>query len=122
MVVVREARDVEMSGRAFEPMSSEEKARVLFASQPRAMERLEQLFAHIMVDEVGHVHFVQSGLGPRRLAWARRLMPVVAWGVLDDIPELVQLFGRDEIMRRAKAADVDAAAAGYADRYVFAAA
>lgn len=96
-----------------------EKARVLFAPQPRVLARIEALFGQIMVDEVGHVHFVRSGLGPQRLAWARRILPLVAWGVLLDIPELSLLFGREEIMRRAKAADVDAAAATYPDRFIF---
>lgn len=96
-----------------------EKARVLFANQPQVLERIEGLFGQIMVDEVGHVHFVRSGLSPQRLAWARRILPLVAWGALEDLPELVHLFGRDEIMRRVKSADVDAAAAGYPDRFVF---
>jgi hypothetical protein len=39
-------------------------------------------------------------------------------GVLDDIPELKLLFGRQELMRRAMAADVDSAAAAYPDRFV----
>lgn len=96
-----------------------EKARELFASQPAVLARIESLFGQILVDEVGHVHFVRSGLSPRRLAWARRILPLVAWGVLDEMPELVRLFGRDEIMRRAKAADVDGAASAYPDRFVF---
>ena len=96
-----------------------EKARVLFAQQPRVLARIEALFGQIMVDEVGHVHFVRSGLSPQRLLWARRLLPLVAWGVLADIPELSILFGREEIMRRARAADVDAAAATYPDRFIF---
>lgn len=96
-----------------------EKARELFASQPKALERIETLFAQILVDEVGHVQYVRSGLNPTGLAWAQRIMPLVAWGALDEMPELVRLFGRDEIIRRAQAADVDALAAPYPDRFVF---
>jgi hypothetical protein len=59
-------------------------------------------------------------MSPARLAWARRLFPLVAWGLLRESPELVALLGRDEIIRRAMAADVDAAARPYADRFVFA--
>ena len=95
-----------------------EKARVLFASQPVALARIESLFGQIMVDEVGHVHYVRSGLSAPRLAWARRILPLVAWGALQDLPELVQLFGRQEIMRRVNAANVDGAAAGYPDRFI----
>jgi hypothetical protein len=96
-----------------------EKARVLFAAQPAVLARIEALFAQIMVDEVGHVHFVRSKLGPRQLWLARRLLPLVCWGALSDLRELVVLFGRDTLMARARAADVDAAAAPYADRFVF---
>jgi hypothetical protein len=34
-----------------------------------------------------------------------------------NVPDLVQLFGREAIMRRVTAADVDDAAAGYPDRF-----
>lgn len=96
------------------------KARVLFKEQPRALARVEQLFAQIMVDEVGHVHFVRSNLGPVRIALAKRLLPLVAWGVLRDIPELGLLLGRDTVIATALAGQVDAAAASYSDRFVFA--
>lgn len=99
-----------------------EKARELFAHQPEALGRIERLFGQIMVDEVGHVHFVRSCLGPQGLAWARRLLPLVAWGLLVESPELVRLFGRDALMRRIQAGDVDGAAAAYPDRFDFAAA
>jgi hypothetical protein len=93
-----------------------ERARVLFAHEPAALARIEKLFAQIMVDEVGHVHFVRSRLSPAGLAWARRLLPLVARGALDDLPEMYALFGRDTILRRIQEADVDAAAAPYPDR------
>lgn len=95
-----------------------DKARSLLAGQPRALARIESLFGQILVDEVGHVHYVRSTLGPARLAVARRIAPLVAWGVLHDIPELVALFGREALMRRMAEADVDGAAAGYPDRLV----
>lgn len=95
-----------------------EKARMLFAGQPEVLSRVEALFGQIMVDEVGHVHFVRSQLGPWRLALARRLLPFVARGVLDDLRELEALFGREAIMKRILAADVDGAAAPYPDRFV----
>jgi len=95
------------------------KARELFAHQPKVLARHEALFGQIMVDEVGHVHFVRSTLSPRRLAWARAALPVVAWSLLDESPELLRLFGRETVMRRILAADVDAAAATYPDRFSF---
>ncbi len=94
-----------------------EKARVLFSSQPEVVARIEALFGQILVDEVGHVHFVRSQLSPSGLAWAKRLLPMVAGGVLDGIAELDLLFGRDLILQRVRAADVDAAAAPYPDRF-----
>ncbi len=71
-----------------------------------------------MVDEVGHVHFVRSCLSARQLVLAHWLLPLIAWGALRDLPELVQLFVRDEIMRRVQVADVDAVASTYPDRFV----
>jgi hypothetical protein len=95
-----------------------EKASQLFAVQPPVLVRLEALFGQILVDEVGHVHFVRSRVGPAGLALARRLLPLVASGVLDDLPELEQLFGRARVLSTIRAAQVDAAAAAYADRFV----
>jgi hypothetical protein len=94
-----------------------EKARALFSAQPNVLERLESLFGQILVDEVGHVHFVRSGLNAWQLAWAKRLLPLVAWGALRDLPELVLLFGQEELMRRVVEANVDAAAESYPDRF-----
>jgi hypothetical protein len=96
-----------------------EKARQLFDSQPKVLARLESLFSQIMVDEVGHVHFLRSRMSAQQVAWAKRILPLIAWGVLNDIPELVQLFGKETIMQRVEAADVDRAAATYKDRFVF---
>jgi hypothetical protein len=95
-----------------------DKARSLFAEQPRALARIEALFAQIMVDEVGHVHFVRSRLRPELVALSRRIAPLVALGAMSDIPELLPLFGKETILQRTLAADVDAAAAPYEDRFV----
>ncbi len=97
-----------------------DKARTLFAAQPAALARIEALFAQILVDEVGHVHYVRSRLSGAQLAAARRLLPIVARAVLDDITELSLLFGRDALLRHVAAADVDAAAAAHDDRLVLA--
>jgi hypothetical protein len=50
------------------------------------------------------------------------MLPIVVGSVLSDIPELGLLFGPDELLRRAREADVDAAASAYADRLVLEAA
>jgi hypothetical protein len=54
-----------------------DKARELFADQPGPLARIEALLRQILVDEVGHVHFLQSRLEPARLAIARRLLPLI---------------------------------------------
>ena len=95
------------------------KARELFASQPAALARIEELFAQIMVDEVGHVHYARSLLDGPRLAIAKRLLPVVAKGATDGMPEFWQLFGREHAMKLILRAGVDAAAAPYTDRFVW---
>lgn len=97
-----------------------EKARTLFADQPAVVARIEALFGQILVDEVGHVHFVRSTLGPTGLALARRLLPVLARATLRDLPELERLFGREVLMERVLAAEVDRAAEGYPDRLILA--
>ncbi|MFV8750970.1 hypothetical protein ACNOYE_10535 [Nannocystaceae bacterium ST9] len=99
-----------------------EKARTLFASQPETLARIETLFGQILVDEVGHVQYIRSTLAPARLQWARRIMPLVAWGALRDIPELIALFGRDVLMQRVASIDVESAAASYPDRLILPAA
>jgi len=96
-----------------------ERARKLFARQPDALARIEALFAQILVDEVGHVHYVRSRLSATQLAAAKVLLPVVVASVIDDIPELVLLFGRQALYRHARAGDVDASASLYDDRLVF---
>jgi hypothetical protein len=95
-----------------------EKARTLFVRQPRALARIEALFGQILVDEVGHVQYVRSTLGPTQLSWAQRIAPLVGWGALREMPELVLLFGREEILRRVAAADVESAASSYPDRFI----
>ncbi|MEY3210493.1 MAG: hypothetical protein RIT28_974 [Pseudomonadota bacterium] len=99
-----------------------EKARALFSAQPEALARVEALFAQILVDEVGHVHYLRSRVSPTQLTLARWMLPIVVGSVLSDIPELGLLFGPDELLRRAREADVDAAASAYADRLVLEAA
>lgn len=94
------------------------KARELFGDQPGPLARIEQLFAQILVDEVGHVHFARSQLDAPGLALAKRLLPLVARGILDGMSEYYQLFGRERLMGEILRADVDAAARPYADRFI----
>lgn len=93
-----------------------EKARTLFAAQPEALARIELLFSQILVDEVGHVHYLRSKVGPVGLFMAKLILPVLAGSMLRDIPEMKALFGAERLMKEILSADVDGAAAAFADR------
>lgn len=70
----------------------------LCADQPRARERMELLMKQILVDEIGHVLFLRSQLGPIRLALARCLLPLIARVLIADFPEMQRLFGRKRLL------------------------
>lgn len=72
--------------------------RELCADQPPARERMEFLIKQILVDEIGHVLFLRSQLGPLRLALARVLLPTVAYVLIADNPEMQRLFGRKRLL------------------------
>jgi hypothetical protein len=93
-----------------------EKARELFGDQPGPLARIETLLREILVDEVGHIHFLQSRLGAARLAVARTMLPPILRALLDDIPEIGLLFGRDRFRAEVMAVDVDAAVPPFAER------
>lgn len=80
-----------------------ERARSLFADEPRALARIEALFGQILGDEIGHVLFVRARLGRVRLWLARRLLRGVAALYVHDVPELERLFGagtlREQLLR-----------------------
>ncbi len=94
------ALDAELIGLAMFKLLLE-KARALFADQPAPLARIESLLQGIIVDEIGHIHFLRSRLGPARLAVARTMFPLVARGLLDDNPEVGRLFGREHVIARA---------------------
>ncbi|MFO0615577.1 MAG: hypothetical protein U0414_23490 [Polyangiaceae bacterium] len=93
-----------------------EESRTLFADAPAVRDRIALLLGSVVVDEVGHVRFLSSRLGPARLAIARRILPLVARGMVDDIPEIVSLFGRDPFFQAVQSVDLDAADASLPDR------
>jgi hypothetical protein len=88
-----------------------QKAQALFADQPVPRARLEQLFDMILTDEVGHVRYVRSTLGPLQLAVARALLPVVVRALISDVPELSRLFGYQQLMAEIRRCDLSAAPA-----------
>ncbi len=95
-----------------------DKATELFSDQQKPLQRIDELFQQILVDEVGHVHYARSQLGPARLAVAKRMLPVVARYLMHDIPEFELLFGREKLMTSILKAEVDDSVLGYADRFV----
>jgi hypothetical protein len=84
-----------------------EKARAIFAHEPRALARIEQLFGQIIADEIGHVLYVRSRLGRVRLELARRIaLPIVVRLLRHVVPEIDVLFGRHALSERLKRADL----------------
>lgn len=94
-----------------------DKAAELFADQPEPLKRIHELFQQILVDEVGHVHYVRSQLGPVRLWIAKKILPLVAYGFIYDMPEYKLLFG-SRLMDMIIKADMDSAVAHYPDKFV----
>jgi hypothetical protein len=96
-----------------------DKAHELFGAQPEVVRRIDSLFRQILVDEVGHVHYARSTLGPIGMAAAKRLLPLLAGQFLDDMPEMGLLFGRQAFLDQIMKADIDGAVALYPERFVF---
>jgi len=77
----------------------------LFAAEPRVEAQLRSLMSEILRDELLHVAFCRTRLGPFRLRIARLLLPWVAGFLMREVPELAQLgCDRYELMRRLNAA------------------
>ncbi len=73
------------------------KARTLFADEPAALAVIERVYGEILLDELGHVHFLHARLSRPALWLAKHLTPLVMSSYLRGLPELVRLFGRDTI-------------------------
>ena len=94
-----------------------DKARELFAGDPEALRHIERLMAQIVVDEVGHVYFLRSRLGPARLKLAKAMLPSLAKGLIENTPEGAALFGYDRLMQEILKADLDGLCAEFPDRF-----
>ncbi|HZO15903.1 MAG TPA: hypothetical protein VFB62_21670, partial [Polyangiaceae bacterium] len=70
-----------------------DEARVLFAREPQ-LGAIDALFTQILVDEVGHVHFLRSCMGPGRLMAARRVLTFAKSAMFDDNREVASLLER----------------------------
>lgn len=71
-----------------------ETGRTLCEDQPRASAQLTSLLQEILIDEIGHVLFLHSQLGPIRLRISRLLLPIIARALIADYPEVLRLFGK----------------------------
>jgi hypothetical protein len=60
----------------------------------------------ILADEVGHVAYVRSTLGPAQLGLARAMLPAVVHALTRDVPELFQLFSYERVMAETRKADL----------------
>ncbi|MGH7896265.1 MAG: hypothetical protein ACREQL_16485 [Candidatus Binatia bacterium] len=76
----------------------------LFADEPAVAERIRLLYDEILADEIGHVGYIASRLGPAGRFVARTLHRLLGSSPAGAMPELVRLFGRRELRRRFAAA------------------
>jgi hypothetical protein len=72
----------------------------LFADEPRVAARIRLLYDEILGDEIGHVGYIASVLGPRGRSVMRGLYRLLGPRLATQLPELVALFGRRELVRR----------------------
>jgi hypothetical protein len=75
----------------------------LFADEPQVIERIRLLYNEILADEISHVGFVAAQVGAGGRALMRRLYRPLALRLVSQLPELVALFGREELTRRVRA-------------------
>ena len=59
----------------------------LFAAQPEVEERLRSLLGEIYHDEILHVAWLRARLHPRAIRVAHRIAPLVAAGVMREVPQ-----------------------------------
>ena len=83
-----------------------EHATRLFADQPPVLARIHEVLDLVLRDEIGHVYFLRSRLGPVRLRLCRLALPLIARVLLADMPEAARVFGGQAFLDRVGAADV----------------
>ncbi len=76
----------------------------LFADEPEVAARIRLLYDEILGDEIGHVGFIAAVLGPRGRALMRGLYRILGHRLAGQLPELVAVCGRAELMARFRAA------------------
>ena len=66
----------------------------LFADEPDVAGRIRLLYDEILADEIGHVGYIASVLGPAGRSMMRRLFRLLGVRLARQLPELVALYGR----------------------------
>jgi hypothetical protein len=79
------------------------KGRELFGDEPEALEQIDTIYDEIILDEIGHVRFLQARISRPILALCRVLTPLVAATYLAGLPEVVKLFGKTTIKKEISA-------------------
>ena len=70
-----------------------EKAEQILSPEPEVRDRVVLFLREIMTDELGHMAYCRSKLGPLGIRMAGLLAPVVVSGMLRDLPEVPALLG-----------------------------
>ena len=71
----------------------------LFADEPAVAGRIRLLYDEILADEIGHVGYIASVLGPAGRSMMRRLFRLLGLRLARQLPELVALYGRAALKR-----------------------
>ena len=71
----------------------------LFAGEPDVADRIRLLYDEILADEIGHVGYIASVLGPAGRSTMRRLFRLLGVRVARQLHELVALYDRDALAR-----------------------
>jgi hypothetical protein len=76
-------------------------AKQFFANKGEAGRRIIWLVEQILIDEVGHVSFVQAQMGPIRLWLTKKLMPLAAPVLLGEDKSIGALYDLNELSQKA---------------------
>ena len=77
-----------------------EAAEQLFGDQAEIRQKICELLNAILQDEIGHVLYVRCRLSAWQLRVAQAILPLVAYAILRDTPELWILLGRDKFLQK----------------------
>jgi hypothetical protein len=68
-----------------------EKSRVVLRHDPELRDSVEERLCEILTDEIGHMSYNRSCIGPFGMAQARAILPIVAIGLSGAFPEMTAL-------------------------------